>query len=72
MKGDPTMLLKTNEERADFLTDPTMFMKINYLNCLCHDVDEKKGSCPKPQVENRHEARAKDRPDFSSTSMMTR
>jgi len=36
------MLLKTNEEPAAFLTDPTMSMKIKGLFLYSHDMYEKK------------------------------
>jgi hypothetical protein len=42
MQEDPTMLLKTNENMTDILTNATMLMKTSDLNSLTHDVDEKK------------------------------
>jgi hypothetical protein len=39
MKGYPTMLLKTKENKSDILNDPTMFMKKNNLIVPGHDVD---------------------------------
>jgi hypothetical protein len=42
MKDDPTMLLKTKEERSDFLSDPTMSMIIRGLFYHGHDMYEKK------------------------------
>jgi hypothetical protein len=47
------MLLKTNEDRTDILTNATMLMKTTDLHSLTHDVYEKKGTWLKPQVENR-------------------
>jgi hypothetical protein len=38
------MLLKTNEERVVFLTDPTMSLKIKGLFFYSHDMHEKKGT----------------------------
>jgi hypothetical protein len=44
IKDDPTMLMKTKEERSDILTDPTMLMIIKDLRFVTHDVDDKKCS----------------------------
>ena len=58
MQDSPTMLLKTNEDGTDILTNATMLMKTNGLHSLTHDVDEKKGTWLKPQVEKRRWRRA--------------
>jgi len=42
------MLLKTNEERVDILTDPTMSMKTKGLFDYSHDVYENKWTYLKP------------------------
>ena len=58
------MLLKTNEDMTDILTNATMLMKKNDLHSLTHDVYEKKGTWLKPQVENRDGGCAKDGSSF--------
>jgi hypothetical protein len=48
MKDDPTMLLKTKEERVDFLTDPTIYMRTKDLFRYSHDVYESKWTYLEP------------------------
>jgi hypothetical protein len=44
MKASPTMFMKTKEEGADKLANPTMLMKTNGLFFGGHDVYEMKGT----------------------------
>jgi len=44
MTTDPTMLLKTQDERRCAGADPTIFMKTNNLTFRTHDVHENTGS----------------------------
>jgi hypothetical protein len=43
MKVSLAMLLKTNVEKMSTFDLATMLMKTNDLNCVYHDVDDKKG-----------------------------
>ena len=47
------MLMKTKEERSDILTNATMLMKTKGLFFQPHDMYESKGTCLKPQGDNR-------------------
>jgi hypothetical protein len=44
MKANPTISLKTKEERKLVLVNPTMFIKAKDLHSKNHDIDENTGS----------------------------